>query len=180
MESSQFGVGETSDARQLFTTLYRELKRIARKQLAGSSSMSLSTTGLVHEVYLKLFPAGGVNVHNRAHFFSLAARAMRQIVIDRARARTTEKRGGDATPPITLERVGDIIESDMSPEEVLRLNEALKDLQESEPRLAAVVELRFFAGLTMVEIAEIQGVGARTLDREWRRAKAYLFDALGK
>lgn len=161
----------------VFERVYTELKKLARAQLAMSTNHTLNTTALVHEVYLKLQPARHTP-EDRAHFFALAAKAMRQIVIDHARARLTQKRGGSDSPPITLEAAADIADSDFGPDELLRLDRALQQIEHDEPRLAQLVEQRFFAGLSIADIAVMQSVSERTLNRDWRRAKAQLHAAL--
>jgi RNA polymerase sigma factor (TIGR02999 family) len=160
----------------LFERVYAELKKLARAQLAASANHTLNTTALVHEVYLKLQPAQRAP-EDRAHFFALAAKAMRQIVIDHARARLTHKRGGEG-PPITLEAAADVADTDFGPDVLLRLDRALQQIEQDEPRLAQLVEQRFFAGLSIADIAAMQSVSERTLNRDWRRAKAQLHAAL--
>jgi len=171
------GNGDAEVLKALFARVYVELKQLARKQLAGASS-TLNTTGLVHEAYLKLVRPHGVDLHGRTHFFALAAKAMRQIVIDHARARLTEKRGGDHAQMVSLEEAADLPGSDLNPDELLRLDRALSQLESDEPRLAELVELRFFGGLAVAEIAALREVSERTLNRDWRRAKAHLHTSL--
>jgi RNA polymerase sigma factor (TIGR02999 family) len=170
--------GDEGALSSLFALVYRELRRLAHRQLAGSGGATLGTTGLVHEVYLKLSDAHGWGVEGRAHFFSLAARAMRQIVIDHARARHAEKRGGAALQLVDIDEADPVAESGTDPDSLLRLNDALGRLEAEEPRLARLVELRFFAGLEVKEIAALESVSDRTLNRDWRRAKAHLYSAL--
>lgn len=172
---------ETGDAvavKALFAHVYDELKLLARKQLAASSGHTLNTTGLVHEAYIKLAQPGGQDLRGSVHFFALAAKAMRQIVIDRARARLADKRGGAHLQIVDLDEAGDVVDVELGPDELLRLDRALTDLGNDEPRLADLVELRFFAGLEITEIAALHGVSDRTLNRDWRRAKAQLHAAL--
>jgi RNA polymerase sigma factor (TIGR02999 family) len=169
--------GDAEVLKTLFARVYAELKQIARKQLAGSSS-TLSTTGLVHEAYLKLVRPESVDLQGRTHFFALAAKAMRQIVIDHARARVTEKRGGELLRIVSLDEATDIPGPELGPDELLRLDQALVELESVEPRLCEMVELRFFAGLEVAEIAALREVSERTLNRDWRRAKAHLHASL--
>jgi len=171
------GNGNAEVLKTLFTHVYVELKQLARKQLAGTAS-TLNTTGLVHEVYLKLVRPQGVDLHGRTHFFALAAKAMRQIVIDHARAHLTEKRGGDYAQMVSLEEAADIPGAELNPDELLRLDRALSQIECDQPRLAELVELRYFAGLAVAEIAALREVSERTLNRDWRRAKAYLHASL--
>lgn len=170
--------GDDAAVKALFAHVYDELKVLARKQLAASAGHTLNTTGLVHEAYIKLAQPGGHDLRGRVHFFALAAKAMRQIVIDRARARVADKRGGAQLQIVDLAEAADIVEAELGPDELLRLDRALTDLANDEPRLADLVELRFFAGLEIAEIATLHGVSDRTLNRDWRRAKAQLHAAL--
>lgn len=161
----------------LFVRVYDELKLVARKQLAGAAPATLNTTGLVHEAYLKLSRADGRNLQGRAHFFALAAKAMRQIVIDHARARLAGKRGG-AEIHVDFDEAHHLAGPDAGLDELLRLDGALSQLESEEPRLAEIVELRFFAGLSISEIALLQSISERTINRDWRRAKAHLYGML--
>jgi len=169
------GSGDAAALKRLFGAVYDELKRIARSQLAGSDGRTLDTTGLVHEAYLKLVSPAHLDLRDRSHFFVIAAKAMRQIVIDHARRRMAAKRGG-AVQPVTLDE--DAALDGMSPDALLRLDRALDALGNLDPRLAELVELRFFAGLSVDQIAESQSLTARTVHRDWRRAKAFLYDAV--
>lgn len=171
--------GDAEALRQLFARVYGELKRLAHIQLARAGGQTLNTTGLVHEAYLKLAQPGERGLHDREHFFSLAARAMRQIVIDRARAQVADKRGGGAALVTDIDAAFDIASNELGPEALLRLNEALDRFASEEPRLAQLIELRFFAGLGLDQIATLQDVSERTLNRDWRRAKVQLYLALG-
>ncbi|WP_379989345.1 ECF-type sigma factor [Dokdonella soli] len=172
------GSGDATALQALFARVYAELKLLARKQLASSFGHTLNTTGLVHETYLKLAQPDGRPLHGRAHFFALAAKAMRQIVIDHARARSTEKRGGQNLHVVELSEATGIVDPELGPDELMRLDRALTQLDNDEPRLAELVELRFFAGLNISDIATLQAVSERTLNRDWRRAKALLYAAL--
>jgi RNA polymerase sigma factor (TIGR02999 family) len=170
--------GDAEALRRLFARVYGELKRLARIQLAKVGGQTLNTTGLVHEAYLKLAQPGERGVHDREHFFSLAARAMRQIVIDRARAQVADKRGGGGIHMTDVDEAFDIASGDLGPEALLQINEALDRFASEEPRLAQLIELRFFAGLSLDQIAALQQVSERTLNRDWRRAKVQLYLAL--
>jgi RNA polymerase sigma factor (TIGR02999 family) len=169
------GSGDAAARDALFALLYEELKRIARAQLRGASSPTLDTTGLVHDAYLKLAAPVRLNLQGRKHFFVLAAKAMRQIVIDHARSRSTAKRGGGEVHAVTL---GDAIEQpaqEVAPDKLLELDRALNTLEAAQPRLSSLIELRFFTGLDLAEIAAMQEVSERTLHRDWRRARAELY-----
>jgi RNA polymerase sigma factor (TIGR02999 family) len=167
--------GDARALKGLFSHVYGELKVIARKQLHGSNAPTLNTTALVHEAYLKLWHPEGRALQGRVHFFALAAKAMRQIVMDHARARLTGKRGRDEIDIIDIEAAFDISDDKLSPEELLVMDRALTELERDEPALAELVELRYFAGLSLPEIARLREVSDRTLSRDWRRAKAQLY-----
>jgi RNA polymerase sigma factor (TIGR02999 family) len=160
----------------LFESVYGELKRLARRQLAGAAGATLDTTGLVHEVYLKLVNPARLQLRDSHHFFVVAAKAMRQIVIDHARRRVAIKRGGREAVAVTLE--DDVAIDGMSPDALLRLDVALDQLGELDQRLADLVEMRYFAGLSVEQVAATQQLTPRTVLRDWRRARAFLFDAL--
>lgn len=152
--------------------VYDELRCVAHQRLVGyRPGDTLNTTALVHEAYLKLVNQQDVDWKDRAHFFALASRAMRFILVDYARARTAEKRGGPR-PDVSLDAVQ--IAAEESTTELLALNEALGRLAESSERLSLLVEYRFFGGLTYEEIAEVTGWSLRTVKRDWRRARAWL------
>ncbi len=167
--------GRTEALDQILPLVYDELRRTARRELAVRPSDTLSATGLVHELYLKFSRSEGAGWQNRAHFLSVAAIAMRHILVDRARRRTAEKRGG-AQRPITLD--DGLVDGSHDPESLLELDEALNDLEKLDERLARVVECRFFGGMTEEETAEILGITARTVRRDWTKARAILYRAL--
>lgn len=171
--------GDRVAADRVWVSVYDQLRRLAHRRLSGErDDHTLSTTGLVHEAYLKLVPGQGVEVSDQRHFMALASRAMRQILVDYARTRTRKKRGG-ARPLVTLdERTQGPVNPAHDPELILALDEALSRLAADKPRLGEVVELRFFAGLREHEIAEILDVSTRTVERDWQRARAYLYRLL--
>jgi RNA polymerase sigma factor (TIGR02999 family) len=163
------------DASALFERLYAELKRIAHRHLDGGGH-TLQTTGLVHEAWLKLGPAEAAVV-SEEHLLNLASRAMRQIVVDAARRRAAEKRGGGALRvTLTGSLAGDGGSQDV---DVLAIEQALQRLEQLEPRLAQVVELHFYGGLQFAEISRVLGVTERTLYRDWRTARAMILADLG-
>jgi RNA polymerase sigma factor (TIGR02999 family) len=163
---------------QLMPVVYEELRAIARRQLARRApGGTLSTTGLVHEAYLKLVDQSRVTWRDRAHFFALAAVAMRHVLVDRARARLATKREG-ALERITLDHI-QIAGADQA-EVLLELSDAIDRLATVEPRLARVVDCRFFGGLDEEEIAEALGVTVRTVQRDWSKARMLLRRALGE
>jgi RNA polymerase sigma factor (TIGR02999 family) len=154
-----------------FEAVYSELRHLAEAMLRRHGpSDTLNTTALIHEAYLRLHANDG-EVRDRTHFFALAARAMRFVLVDYARARSAAKRGGPARP-VTLQTAHDPV--DLRADEVLALDEALTRLASERPRLAQVVELRFFAGLTYDEIAGFTGTSVRTAKRDWELARAWL------
>jgi RNA polymerase sigma factor (TIGR02999 family) len=170
--------GDDAAMQALFTRVYGELKQLARRQLAASAHPTLNTTGLVHEAYMRLAQPQAGSLHGRAHFFALAAKAMRQIVIDHARARTADKRGGRHLEVLQLDEAASLADGGLGPYDLLRLDRALTELEQDDARLARLVELRFFAGLPIADIAVLQQVSERTLERDWRRAKALLHAVL--
>lgn len=154
----------------LSETVYAELRRLSKRQIGREfGPVTISTTGLVHEAYLKLSASG--EFADRTHFQAVAARAMRQILTDRARARLTHKRGGGDRP---LTYVDHLVEGEDTSANVLAVHEALHALAERDARLAELVELRFFGGLEVADVAEVLGVSPRTAARDWARAKGHL------
>jgi RNA polymerase sigma factor (TIGR02999 family) len=171
--------GDRGAEEELFDRLYADLKRLARAQLSrgGRPGETLDTTGLVHETYLRLSGGSLLDAASRAHFFNLAARVMRHVVVDFARRRDAGKRG--AALRISWPEGMDPAARSEGPElDLLALDAALERLQGESPRLAKVVELRFFAGLPLEEIAGLLDVGERTLKRDWRKARAFLLAEL--
>jgi RNA polymerase sigma factor (TIGR02999 family) len=165
--------GDRDAVDRLFPLVYDELRRVARGQLRRSfGETTLQPTGLVHDAYLKLAGGTPLRAESRAHFLAIAGRAMRQVLVDRARARDAHKRGG-GWAAVTLADGHRAIE--MDPTRLLALNEAMESL---EPRQRRVVEARFFAGLEEHEIAVVLGVSERTVRRDWVKARAWLARAL--
>lgn len=157
---------------QLVALVYDELKRMAHRQLAREGGpRTLDTTGLVHEAYLKLVDEATVPLPNRRYFFGAAARAMRQVLVDAARRRNRQKRGGGIRP-LTLDEAR--IEADAYATELVHLDEALKRLQDRHPRQAKVVECRYFGELSVEETAELLEISPRTVKRDWMFARAWL------
>lgn len=165
-------------ADQLFPLLYDEVRRLARRQLraVGRPGATLSTTALVNEAYLKLVDQTRASPQARAHFFALVARAMRQIIIDYARRSRASKRGGEDRR-VTLQE-SQIAAKDEA-DALLVLDEAVERLGELDPRLVRIVECRFYAGMTEEETAASLGVGLRTVQRDWLRARAWLKSDVG-
>jgi RNA polymerase sigma-70 factor (ECF subfamily) len=168
--------GDQQALEKLTPLVHRELHRVARRYMAGErSGHTLQTTALVNEVYLRLVDCGQVNWHDRAHFFAVSAQLMRRILVDFARSRGYQKRGGNA-PHISLDDAPSVC-SEPDPN-LLALDDALKALAELDRRKSRVVELRFFGGLNIEETAEILGVSAVTVMRDWRLAKIWLLREL--
>jgi RNA polymerase sigma factor (TIGR02999 family) len=155
--------------------VYEELRRAAHRQLSASAAESLCTTALVHELYLKLATAEPARWTSRAHFMAIAAVAMRYILVDRARRRAAEKRGGDRAQ-VTLD--DELIEVERQADSLVELDDALTDLSRVDARLAQVVEMRFFGGMTESETAAVLGVTERTVRRDWTKARGLLHQAL--
>lgn len=175
---SRWSDGDSTVFPDLITFAYDDLKAIAHRRLMVGASDDLATTALVHEAYLKLAGSRGGHWEGRAHFYAFAARAMRHILIDHARREHATRRGGNAVR-IPLEE-GAVEATDSGTADVLGVEETLQRLASVQPRMAKVVELRFFGGLTVAEVAEVLDTSPRTVEREWTRAKAYLLEALGR
>ena len=171
LASAKRGDARAADA--LFERVYDDLRRLSQDRLNDEpGNVTISATGLVHESYLKLIHEGDWT--DRTHFMAVAARAMRQILTDRARARNALKRGGNERPETLNTRVASGVTADDPLADVLAVDHALTRLGARSADLAKLVELRFFAGLTNNEAAEILGVTPRTATRMWARAKAHL------
>ena len=163
---------------RLFPLVYSELRRIAHRQLQGERpGHTLGTTGLVHETYLKLVDQTRVQWRDRAHFFALAARAMRQVLVDYARRYRAQRRGGGMKRVSLAEAPGS---EEQQAELLLAVHEALERLSLMNHRLSQVVECRYFAGLTEEETAEALGVSARTVERDWVKARGWLYQELNR
>lgn len=163
---------------RLFGQVYDELRRVAHHALrAERTGHTLSTTGLVHEAYFKLVDQTRVEWRDRGHFFGVAARAMRQILVEYARRRGAVKRGGRVRV-VALE--DGLVPAEERAEALLAVDEALTRLAGHDPAMALVVECRFFAGLSEEETAEATGTSLRTVQRQWRRAKAWLYQELSQ
>ena len=168
--------GDQGALEQLTPRVYEELRRIAghlmRNERPGAT---IQTTALVHEAYLKLIDVTNVNWEHRAHFFAISAQIMRRILLDRARRLVAAKRGG-ATPRVNLDDLADL--GSARAKELVALDDALNGLAKLDPRKARVIELRFFAGLSVEETAEVLKVSRDTVLRDWRLARAKLLSDL--
>jgi RNA polymerase sigma factor (TIGR02999 family) len=163
--------GDTQARDRLYTLLYPELKRLARSHLAGHAPMTLEPAALIHEVWLK--SAGQEAALHRGQFFAHASKVMRSVIVDHLRERRADKRGGGQQ--VTLSTTA--LEQLSSPD-VLKLDDVLQTLQRADERAHQVVEMRFFGGLELEEIAAVLDVSVPTVKRDWRKARAFLFEAL--
>ena len=160
---------------KLLPLVYSELRRLAHSYLQRErSDLTLQTTALVHEAYLKLIDQHSVTFQNRAHFFALSAQAMRRILLDNARSRDAEKRGNGLK--ISLEDISNIAGD--SNHDLIALDAALTELEAFDPAQAKIVELRYFGGMTIDETAEVLNISSATVKREWAMARAWLFERM--
>jgi len=168
----RWSAGEEDAFNRLLPLVYDDLRRIAGRHLRSQASFpTLNATAVVHELYLDLVDQTRASWRDRSHFFAVASKAMRHIVIDYARRKGAAKRGGDR---VQVPLHPNIAMTQESMPDLLALDEALTELEERDPRLAQVVECRFFGGMTAKETAEVLDVGLRTVERDWTRARAYL------
>ena len=166
-----WGAGDEQALHHLMPLVERELNRIARACLAGERARSVSATALVNEAFLRLVELERIDWRDRAHFLSIGARLMRRVLVDLARTRRAEKRGGDAVR-VSLDE--GMVPGSTRDADVVRLDEALEALTQMDPRKGRVVELRFFGGLSTEETAAVLEVSAKTVIRDWTFAKAWL------
>lgn len=173
---ARWGDGDESALHALIPLVYDDLRRMAhRHRTRESPGHILETTAIVHEAYMSLAEGRKAAWRNRAHFFAVASRVMRHVLVDYARRKRAEKRGGDL---IRVPLRDDLAAHEGDVVEVLGLEEALGWLAEHDARMARVVECRFFGGMTVEEVADALGVSTRTVEREWTRARAHLYRAL--
>ena len=170
--------GDKSVLDQLYQLVYGELRRLAHRYMSRENpGHTLQTTALVNEAYLRLADAKDLNWQDRAHFFAVSATIMRRILIDEARARRAERRGGEAQQMA----IDDILNIPQNPNnDLIALDDALKELAKNDERKSRVVELRYFGGLSVEETAEVLKVSADTVMRDWRLAKAWLLRELSR
>jgi RNA polymerase sigma factor (TIGR02999 family) len=173
----KLGEGDEAVRDELFTVVYQELRRLARRAMQSErANHTLQPTALVHEAFLRLAGATDIEWEDRKHFFAVAAKTMRRILVDHARGLRSSKRNGgtrvELTPDFTL--------TEANADDILAVDEALGRLELLDPRQSQVVELRYFAGLSNEEIASVTGVNARTVRRDWQLARAWLHSQLDK
>ena len=173
---AELGAGDDRAADRLLPLVYNELRALAQRNLAHERpDHTLQATALVHEAYLRLVDSDRIHLRNRAHFFALAAQALRRILIDHARTRNRKKHGGGHNK-LSLQVIPELfVQTDV---DVLALDEALEGLKQVGERYAQIVEMRFFGGMTMEEIADLLGVSIGTVERDWRTARAWLYRQL--
>ena len=167
--------GDAGSRERVYELLYAELVRLARSHLFGSGAVSLNPSALVHEAYLRMLGRDAAPMRDRRAFFAYASTAMRSVLVDHVRARGADKRGG-ALVAVTL--TTGVLASVAAEEDFSRLNEALEVLRSVDQRGFRVVELRYFAGMTEEDIAAELGVSVPTVKRDWRKARAFLFEQL--
>lgn len=169
--------GDREAADRVVAALYDDLHRLARRHMRQSGEMTLlDTTALVHEVWLRLAAPQGGQFPDRGHFLAYAGRAMRSVVIDWVRARQAERRGGGQACLTLNTAIAE--QTPQADDEALRVHEALDELAKADPRLAQVVEMRYFAGLSERDIAAALGVTERTVQRDWQKARMFLAASL--
>jgi len=171
------GRGDAAASEALFTALYTELHRMARRELAhGPGYVTLGVTTLLHEAYIKIAARDGVSFPDRPRFMAYASRVMRSLVIDHVRNRRARKRGGLFEITALETTIADRVENE---QELQRISDALDELATLDATLSEVVDLKFFCGFSFAEIAAMRGVSERTIQRHWEKARLYLYRALG-
>ena len=175
---SRWMEGDRKAGDRLFSTLYQELRKLARHQIRHHPKVAtLDTTALIHEAFLKLMRGSRQPVLDRGHFLALASRVMRQILMDSLRKKSASKRDGGPPVPLGMDPPAPLARSS---EDLLALDEALLKLESMEPRLAQMVDLRFFGGMSVDETAEAIGISAATLKRDWLKARAFLLKEMSQ
>jgi RNA polymerase sigma factor (TIGR02999 family) len=168
---ARWGDGDKDAREALIPVVYQELRRIAGKCLAGHQHQTLQSTALVHEAYLRLAGQSSLRAENRGHFLAIAARLMRQVLVDHARAKSAAKRGSGC---VTLTFDEAIALPETSHVDLVSLDDALKSLSSMDPRQAQIVDLRFFGGLSIEDTAQVLGISPATVNREWSTARMWL------
>jgi RNA polymerase sigma factor (TIGR02999 family) len=169
--------GEAGAIDELFGVLYPDLRQLAHSRLRRSGQLTLlDTTGLVHEAYLRLFQAGSLEAVDRSQFMAYAARVMRSVVVDFVRRRSADRRGGGVVHVDIDDQAAAVV--DPREREVVRIDEALEELATIDERLVRVVEMRYFAGMTEEQVAEVLGLSRRSVARDWEKARLFLATVL--
>jgi len=173
----QWKHGDQEAPRVLLPLVYDELRRLARHHLRSERpDHTLQSTALVHEAYLRMVKPGSLQLESRGHFFALASQLMREILVDYARSRRAAKRDGGER--LTLDEAAELAGS--KGVDLLALDDALNELAKMNPRQSRIVELKFFGGLSIVEVAEVLGVSSATVERDWAVARAWLFREINR
>ena len=162
---------------QLFPLVYNRLRGLAHRQIVKEPNQSITKTALVHELYLKLFKQDKLDLEGRTHFFAIAARSMRQILIDHARKKKRKKRGGNRRD---LTYIDEIMKAEEEADNLIQIDEALKHLEKLDQRLAKIVELHYFGEMNFEDIAKLLGLSERTVYRDWAKARGWLYKELKK
>ena len=171
--------GERGALDQVFAVLYPDLRKIAHARLRSQGGVAhLDTTALVHESFLKLIESSDLLLTDRKHFFAYAAKTMRNIIIDFAREQLAERRGGGAEPLQLNTELANEVGGDAGGRTLLQVNDTLLALEAVDPTLAQIVEMRYFAGYSEVEVAELMGTSERTVRRQWEKARAFLLASM--
>lgn len=174
-----YATGDEEALDQVIPLVYDDLRRIAHDRLgSGGASRTLDTTAVVHEAYMRLVDAPNPEWNSRAHFFAISSKLIRNLLIDYARRQRAEKRGGGSIRVPVSDQLDAAPERGPGTIDLIALDEALQALARHDPRLEQVVEHRFFGGLSVRETAQVLDVSVRTIERDWTRAKAYLYRAL--
>jgi RNA polymerase sigma factor (TIGR02999 family) len=176
---AEVGAGRREALDALYGLLYGELRKLAHSRIRRSGELTLlDTVGLVHESYLRLERAGELRFDDRGHFMAYAARVMRSVVVDAIRQRGADRHGG-GVEHVELDADVAAAVADPSAREVLRVHESLQELEVIDARLVRIVEMRYFAGMTVAEVADSLGVAERTVARDWEKARLFLQASLG-
>lgn len=173
---SNYQEGDEQALGKLFPIIYQELRSIAHRQLGNVWAVeTICTTALVNEAYLKLAGSNKIVSHDRNHFFAIAAKAMRQVLINYSKQKQTQKRGAELRKTSNIDS---LTQSEKNIDELITIDRALTELEELDPELSRLVELRFFAGMTEIEVAKILGISDRSVRRNWQKAKVLLANAI--
>lgn len=173
----EISTGSEEAYAQLFPIVYNRLRDLAHRQIIREPHQSLTKTALVHELYLKLFRQHKLDLEGRTHFFAIAARSMRQILIDHARKKQREKRGGNKRD---VTYIDEIMKAEQEADHLIHIDKALNDLEKLDQRLAKIVELRYFGEMSFYDIAKLLDLSERTVYRDWAKARGWLYKELKK